>query len=52
MTKLISAFLAAVFAAVTLTPVAFAADDKGEPKKEQKDAKKKKAKKADTEEKK
>jgi len=49
MTKLISAFVAAIFAAATLSPVAFAADEKKEPTKEQakkdKDSKKKAAEK-------
>jgi hypothetical protein len=36
MSKLLSTLLAAVFAAVTITPVAFAADKKDEAKKEMK----------------
>ncbi len=36
MSKLLITLLAAVFAAVTITPVAFAADKKDEAKKEQK----------------
>jgi Ni/Co efflux regulator RcnB len=36
MSKLLSTLLAAVFAAVTITPVAFAADKKEEAKKEMK----------------
>ncbi|MCC6532927.1 MAG: hypothetical protein IT531_10290 [Burkholderiales bacterium] len=45
MTKLISALMAAVFATATISPVAFAADQKKEEKKEaaKKDAKKEKA---------
>jgi hypothetical protein len=47
MSKLLPTLLAAVFAAVTITPVAFAADKKDEAKKEMKksDAKKSDAKK-------
>jgi Ni/Co efflux regulator RcnB len=49
MSKLLSTLLAAVFAAVTITPVAFAAEKKDEAKKEMKkgDGKKAEGKKAD-----
>jgi Ni/Co efflux regulator RcnB len=43
MSKLLSTLLAAVFAAVTITPVAFAADKKDEAKKEMKKGDGKKA---------
>ena len=45
MTKLISALIAAVFAAATITPVAFAAEEKKEPAKTEKKAAKKDVKK-------
>jgi Ni/Co efflux regulator RcnB len=49
MSKLLSTLLAAVFAAVTITPVAFAAEKKDEAKKEMKkgDGKKAEGNKAD-----
>ena len=49
MTKLLSAIIAAVFATVSLTPVAFAQDKKGEAmeKKDEKKADKKKSDKKD-----
>jgi pentapeptide MXKDX repeat protein len=47
MTKLISALIAAVFAAATITPVAFAAEETKEPAKTEKKATKKAAKKDD-----
>jgi hypothetical protein len=47
MNKFVSALLAAVFAALTISPVAFAADEKKDAKKEAKAEKKAEEKKAD-----
>ena len=51
MTKLLSALVAAIFAVVSLTPVAIASDKKDEKSMEKKDGKKKKDEKKEAEKK-